>query len=349
MLHEILKLQRGVGMVLNSAISYLKDNFHCDVVSKESVWVKKLPVYLSKGYEFLEVEISDSIFILIDCSKKNNLSVEVYQKHIQNIEKTVDRENDMSYILVFDRVSNYLRAQLINARLSFVAIGKQIYIPKLGKVFNERKELRYANRNDESIAKMSPSTQALFLELLITRDFSKSMGQSAKRLDMTKMTVSRAYAELKILGLIKYDKSSKSSRYKFISTEEETWKKAQSYLINPLLRKVYLKSDILEDSVIEKLLVAGESALAQYSMLAPPQNVEYGITSKQYKLISNEFEEIPIKDSNSSILYIFKHPMPHKEKLLHPLAIALMFKEDIDERIQGEIENMMKTYSWNSK
>lgn len=41
--------------------------------------------------------------------------------------------------------------------------------------------------------------------------------------------------------------------------------------------------------------------------------------------------------------------MPHKEKWLHPLAIALMFKEEIDERIQGEIENMMKTYNWKSK
>ncbi|MDP3304634.1 MAG: hypothetical protein Q8S15_00970 [Erysipelotrichaceae bacterium] len=336
-------------MVLNSAISYIKDNFHCDVVLKESVWVKKLPIYLSKGYEFLEVEIFNSIFILIDCSRKSNLSAEIYQKHIQNIERIVDKDNDISYILVFGSISNYLRMQLIKAKLSFVSIGKQIYIPKLGKVFSERRELRYANSNDESIIKMSPSTQALFLELLITRDFSKSMEQSAKRLDMTKMTVSRAYAELKILGLVKYDKSNKSSKYKFFSTEEETWKKAQSFLINPLLRKVYFKSDILENAVIEKLLVAGESALTQYSMLAHPENVEYGITSKQYKLISNEIEEIPIKDSNSSTIYIFKHRMPHNEKLLHPLAIALMFKEEIDERIQGEIENMMITYNWKSK
>lgn len=336
-------------MVLNSAISYLQNNFHCDVVLKESVWVKKLPIYLSKGYEFLEVEIFNSIFVLIGCSKKSNISAEIYQKHIQNIERIVDKEIDVSYILVFGSISNYLRMQLINAKLSFVAIGKQIYIPKLGIVFSERRELRYENCNYKSIAKMLPSTQALFLELLITRDFNKSMEESAKILDMTKMTVSRAYAELKTLGLLKYDKSSKSSKYKLISTEEETWKKAQSFLINPLLRKVYVSSDILENATIEKFLVAGESALAQYSMLAHPENVEYGITSKQYKLISNKIEEIPIKDSNSSTIYIFKHRMPHEEKLLHPLAIALMFKEEIDERIQGEIENMMKTYNWKSE
>ncbi len=333
-------------MVLDSAIQYLEDNFHCKVDLKEKLWTNKLPIYLNKQYDYMEVEINDSIFILIDCSKSKDVSVEVYSKHIMSIEKTMNRDIKISYILVFDNISNYLRMRLISSELSFIAIGKQIYIPNLGIVFSERRESRYDIRVSKSSQKMLPSTQALFLELLITQDFKISMEEMADRLNVTKMTVSRGYFELKNLGLVECDSKAKSSKYRFILDRKEIWRRAQDYLIDPVLKKVYIQSNSLGNEIKEKMIIAGESALAEYTMLSSPKQDEYGITSRQYARISNRLEEVPVKESDCHVLYVFKHRMPYQAQKLHPLALVLMFKEETDERIQGEIEFMMKTYSW---
>lgn len=333
-------------MVLDRAIQYLKDNFHCKVDLKEKLWTNKLPIYLSKQYDYMEVEINDSIFILIDCSKSKDLNAETYNKHITSIEKTMNRDIKLSFILVFDNISNYLRMRLISFELSFIAIGKQIYIPYLGKIFSERRESRYDIRVSRSTQKMLPSTQALFLELMITQDFNISMEEMADRLNVTKMTVSRGYFELKNLGLVECDSKAKSSKYRFILDRKEIWGRAQDYLINPILKKVYIQSNSLGKEIKEKMIIAGESALAEYTMLSAPKQDEFGVTSRQYALISNRLEEVPMKESDSYVLYIFKHRMPYQAQKLHPLALVLMFKEEIDERIQGEIEFMMKTYLW---
>ena len=196
---------------------------------------------------------------------------------------------------------------------------------------------------------MTPSAQALFLELVISNDFKRSQDKLAKILGVTKMSVSRAFKELKEFNLITESLNKGNVILEYSDSLKRIWKQASKYFVDPKSKILYVKRDTINDILWSKLVVSGEDALSEYSMLGEPKYKVYGITSKEWNILIEKPEILPSKDSGVCIIELWKHTLPKLNGYVHPLALVVSMASEMDERIKGELEDILENYKWKDK
>lgn len=324
-------------------IEYLEKNFGGKATLERWNQVDDLPLFLRKTYIYNELHYYNRVFLLIDCSKKKDLGFNDLDKHINQIKRFASQEYEI--ILKFDRVTKYLRNKLISNKISFIVPGKQIFFPILGMIYSEKLVAKYKmDPSNLSINKMSPATQAVLIELVAENSGSFKQSDIAKKLWISRMSVSRAFRELQSLGILKEIEHSGKKTIVFSKNLIDTWKLASNYFINPKLKSVYVRTESIDQKLWGKLKLSGESALAEYSNMSEPKNKIYGISSSKW----NKLEQMPVieesKDVGMSIIEIWKHEMPVLDDMIHPLALLVLLKFENDERIIGELNNIEKEY-----
>jgi predicted transcriptional regulator len=331
-------------MNFNIVVQYIEHNFGDEIITRDWSKSDQLPLFLRKGYRYLEIELLGVTLLLMDCSKKHQVALEGIEKHIVQLRDHIDSK--VKVVLIFEDSSNYLRISLINKGISFIIPGKQIYIPVLGVAFSERQLVRFSDKNKKNYNKMKPTTQALFLELMVTNDFSRTMEEISGVLGVTKMSISRAFTELLRLGLISEAQQKSRNKYQFTEELSEIWNRAEKHFSNSKLREVYVKRDSISEKMWEKLVLSGESALSEYSMLGLPSNEIYGITSKNLQKANVHPTIVPMKDSDTCIVELWKHEIPKINGIVHPLGLAVLLRSDVDERIHSELSGLITHYKW---
>jgi len=328
--------------MIDYAIQYIEDSFGIQVYKNDIINTDKLPIYLSKGYYYQQVKIFNRLFLLLSNRSNDYISINTYEDHIYKLRNML--EINYSIIFVFDELNSYYRHKLIEDHIPFIIPGKMIYIFELGTIFNERHNKKYINSyNNYEYQRMSPSTQSLFMYLMTTNDFYSSMEKIANKLRISKMSVSRGYNDLINLNLIEKSIFNESSEYHFKKDKMKVWKEVQLYLINPLFKVIRLHPESVSRRK-EEFVLSGESALSHHSMLMEPKNRIYGITKKDFnKLVLND-AELMIFDDNYVIVQLFVHTLPTNNNILHPLSLALLFKDEQDPRIKIEIDALIENY-----
>ena len=326
------------------SLKYIQDQFGIEFVENNFLEISKMPLFLRKGYKYDAVSVGTVKLLLVDCSKKSNLNGDELIKNVENIQKYT--EYSSAVVLVFTSATNYLRELLIASRIAFVIPGKQIYIPMLGTVFVERMQSKYKTEKLVANTKLQPTTQALFLNLLVTNDFSRSMEVIAKELNVTKMSISRAFKKLCEMDLVGETSVKGGCSYLFKDRPYEVWEKGKSKLFNPKMKEIYVFEDSISMALKDELVISGESALAEYSMLSSPKNPVFGITSKRFKNFEGQYKEVPFKDQGTCIIEVWKHELPHQNGIVNPLGVAILLQDVIDERINNSIIEMLGNYTW---
>jgi len=327
--------------MIDSAIKYIENNFGVIIIEDDLPNKSNLPLYLSKGYEYKVIQFLEKSFILVHKLNNDNMDINSIKTHISKFKDSLDI--DYPFIFILNHVNTYLRKLLINQKISFIVPGKMMLIFELGSIFYERQRSNYVNTKEIPLDKMTPSTQALFLYLLTTNSFDRSMESIAKQLDLTKMSVSRGFNELYNLGLIEKNEYEESSTYRFKKSKKNLWIEALKYMSNPVFKTLHLHERTIE-SRRNQFIISGESALSRFSMISAPKNNVYGITKKQFKNVRLNEDELHLYIENPVVIQLFTHKLPTIDDILHPLSIALVFKDEEDPRVQIEIEYMLNKY-----
>lgn len=328
--------------MLDNAIQYIEKSFGVYVYKHEFFNTDKLPIYLSKSYNYQQVEILNKTFLLLSRRNDDFLSIDTIENHVDSIRKKT--EINYSIIFVFKEMNSYYRRTFIKEQIQFIIPGKMIYIFELGTIFNERHNKKYINNYTHyEYQRMSPSTQALFMHLMTTNDFYSSMEKIANKLKISKMSVSRGYSDLINLNLIEKSIFNESIEYSFKKDKMKIWEDAQLYLVNPLFKTIRLHPESINRR-LEKFILSGETALSYYSLLMEPKNKIYGITKKDFNKIELDDNELNIYDDNYVIVQLFLHSLPTKNNILHPLSLALLLKDEQDPRIKIELRNLIDNY-----
>lgn len=327
--------------MIDSAILYFQNTFGVELIVDELDNVNDLPLYLIKDYEYKLLRLFDKSFILVHKRNNDSLNMSIINIHSMKIHNSLNL--DYPILFVFDHLNTYLRKQLISERISFIIPGKMIFIFEIGSVFYERQQANYVNEKKDIKDKMTPSTQALFMYLITSDGFDRSMDTIAKSLNLTKMSVSRGFNELYRLGIIEKNEYEEGSRYRFEKIKKDVWLYAQKYMINPVIKTISVHKDIV-DSNYNKFLISGESALAEISMLSSSNIMVYGITNKLFKQYKINYEELPENDRNSATIQLYKHDLPLMDGILHPLSIALVLKDEHDPRVRKEMDVVLDKY-----
>ena len=323
-------------MNFEEAASYIEFNFSGKVLFENPFNTSKLLLYLSSTYNFLKMSYFDHDFLLMDCSKTVELSIPSLEKHIRKVEEVCGYEIEV--ILVFDVITKYLRNKLIENRVSFVVPGKQIFLPTVGRIFTEKRMNRYSKQKD-SIHKISPTTEALILEIICSNEFPKHRSELARKLDVSEMSISRAIKELNSNEITSYNNVEDIGDF-----TNKIIRNARQIFAGPIMKKIYVKRDSIQKDLWRELSVSGESALSEETMLIKPRAEVYGIMNRKWKVLSTDVEEVPHEDFGVCQVELWRHQLPKIRNRVHPIALYIMFMKEDDERIKKEMEILLERF-----
>lgn len=295
-----------------------------------------LPIYLSdrslyhvhgEGVNFLLVEISGNTNFMVRQLEKQ---LRAYQSHFK-----------MNAAFSFEKVSKYQRDTLIQKGIPFVVLPAQIYLPFLGILLQNR----FHDESVVQIDKLTPVAQALFLLLAYSREgerFSKS--DVAKMLGVTNTTITRASKQLKTIGAIHETIVGTNTFIKRSASGLKYIELGKPYLINPVQHTVYVKGG--EES---ELPAAGESALSNLSMLNPPL-IKTKAIWKNDAIFDRFIEVDPQLESELDYVCLeqwkYSPMLFAKDGNVDPVSLYCTLRGAADERVEGELEQMMGDIIW---
>ncbi|MGM0651054.1 MAG: MarR family transcriptional regulator [Bacteroidota bacterium] len=296
-----------------------------------------MPLYLRNMFDIYRASILTRGVVLV-CAKDLNTEIKQIEKQWQHLLTFFNSP----VIIVLEDISSTARRTLINKRINFIVPGKQLFLPELLTDLKETYKVSYKTDN-----KLLPSAQLILLYNLLHSDVQLedyALKELAHKFDYTAMAITKAANNLKYNHLCEM-KGTKEKYLYFEKDKKVLWNEAENLLVNP----VYKQAFVDELPANTHLLQSNENALAAYTNIAEQNRNYYAIPKDSfYKLQrENQLENLNA-DEGKYCLEVWKYNPAHlaKEKYVDPLSLYLSLKNNMDERIQMALEQMLKTYIW---
>ena len=328
---------------MNPLIQHLKQYIDkvLGIKIRHEAWKEShyLPFFLRAEYEFHAISLMNTdVIALFDESNKEKTPA-VIARHIQRIRE----KHDKPVVYVRESVTSYNRKRLIEHKVPFIVPHNQLYLPDLGLDLRE-----YFRQVRSEKSWLSPASRAIFLYSLLHADPQPEFttAQLAGHFGYSPMTFSRAFDQLADAQLGEITKKGKFRKLVFRKQKRELWHDALSRLRSPVIKTGWVP----ENAVPENAKESGITALARYSMLAAPENLEYAVSNKELKAYERDISRLttPYPDSGSAKLeyWMYAPRMLSKQNHVDPLSLYLSLKDSEDERIQGGLDIMMEQLPW---
>ena len=291
-------------------------------------WKKKdsLPLYISESYDFQTATIDTQRCIMLT-AKGELATIPALKKQINRIQEV----DNVPIVFVLPTVSSYRRKSLIENKIPFIT-DKQVYLPFMGTLLVEQ------NESEKEIRKFMFSTQQLILLYLYSKKQRLYMAEATEKLPFTAMTLSRAVKQLEAVGLFTITKDGVNKVIEAKYDNALLFERIKRYCSSPVRTVGYIeKSNLTED-----MMLAGESALSERTMLNPSRVATYAIYYKLFdkKQLMKELVE-PDKQIRLEI-WEYNHKQFAKENVADSLSVVLSLADNRDERIKGAIEELLE-------
>lgn len=318
---------------MNELISYIKKvtGLEIEELGYPSGSVKKLPLFLKEGYDFLCAEFYNHEVVFVEPKSAEDVTPSQLQKHISKFESAFE----CPVIWVFNEMTYYLKEQLTKFRMSFVVPGKQLFIPFMFMDLNEQQKIRTTRAES-----FSPSAQCILIYHLWMGSLEGlNFQEIADIFNYTPRTIGRCAEELKnadacsIVG-------GRSKYLKFSKTNREIWETVQDYLRNPVKKAEWL---FLTEN-IENARIAGLGALSYYSNISTGDIESFAIDAKVFKELRDRGEIHPTIYNEHDVrleIWSYDPAVLTGDDFVDPFSLYLSSVYDPDERIQIELENMI--------
>ena len=324
--------------VLHELERYLHDALGVSVKTTPWSGVGQLPPVLRERYRFAKAELLGLRALLVIDANPEEQSPATVRKHLDMLQSKQPAE----LIYVRARVTAYNRKRLIEQKVPFIVPGNQMYLPMLAIDLRE-----HFRRIREEAPTFSPSTQVVVLHAML-RDAGQVLipSEMAPLLGYSAMTMTRAFDELETAKLAEVTVRGRERCLRFIGDRREIWEKAQPFLRSPVNKRLFIR----RINGAEGATHAGLTALAHYSMLAPPAYTTYALSREEWKTLRQQHKiiEVPAQDPDASEIEVWWYsPARFAEHgMVDQLSLYLSLKADHDERTETALEEMMEKIEW---
>ena len=324
--------------VLHELERYLHDALGVSVKTTPWSGVGQLPPVLRERYRFAKAELLGLRALLVIDANPEEQSPATVRKHLDMLQSKQPAE----LIYVRAQVTAYNRKRLIEQKVPFIVPGNQMYLPMLAIDLRE-----HFRRIREEAPTFSPSTQVVVLHAML-RDAGQVLipSEMAPLLEYSAMTMTRAFDELETAKLAEVTVRGRERCLRFIGDRREIWEKAQPFLRNPVSKRLFIR----RINGAEGATHAGLTALAHYSMLAPPAYTTYALSREEWKTLRQQHKiiEVPVQDPDVSEIEVWWYsPARFAEHgMVDQLSLYLSLKADHDERTETALEEMMEKIEW---
>lgn len=298
----------------------------------------KLPYFINDAYKLHSCLLLEREFILLHPEEDLEYTPAELSKHADVVRKHLDSD----VVLLLSELTSYNRKRLIGHKAPFIVPGKQMFLPDL--MIDLREHFRNVRGSKKEY--LSPSAQVVLIYCILNNQYSLSPNDLIDVLPYARMTLNRAFDELVYLELAEKDFPGRDKLLNFSFTGKELWDKALPFLRTPVKKKVFVTGNIFNK---DKLLLAGLSALAEYSMITEEELPVYAAEKSYYQQLRRDYlEEIPVGGGAVAKVEIWSYPpeLLSNKKIVDPLSLYLSLRDNHDERIQGELEAIMEDRKW---
>lgn len=247
-------------------------------------------------------------------------------------------------LLLLEHVSAVVRRQMVERQIGFLAPGAQLYVPEALLDLRERTPPGLATANEQ----FGPGTQLLILASLLGEDLNDvNLTQLAERFQVAIMTMSRTLDELEALQIAKARHVGRQRRLQLVVRDRELWQAVEGRLQSPV-RKVRTVRGTLPSEVAP---LAGESALAHYTMLAEPRFPHRAVPAAQWKQLQKTLElrvgfEFDDDDRAELETWSYDPCALTREPVVDRLSLYLSMRNDPDERVAQAAQQLFEPFGW---
>ncbi len=297
---------------------------------------RPLPQYLNQQYALLKLTVGKRVFLGILIKDTENFRPAAFEKHLRKI--MINDTPFDGFCLIASELPGYTRRRLIERHIPFVIPGQQMYWPELGVAAQARKTARTVVKPDA----FTPAAQAVLIHALngniktpITpKDLAGQLGYAC-------MSMTRALDEIEASGLGRVAREGRERRLDFGKDQRTLWQEALPYLRNPVRKTIRIKEVHLPPDLKIK---AGETALADRSMLAPPKEPVYALGRQNWKKLAESIEQIPVEDDGTCRIQLWRYDpaLFMKNGQVDPFSLYLSLRDEEDERLEMALAEMME-------
>jgi DNA-binding MarR family transcriptional regulator len=278
-------------------------------VAADAPWAgeKRLQFFLTDAYGFEAVTL-DGVKCLFVIPTGELATIPAVKKHLGIIAE----QTDLIPVLDAPALNAKQRKALIAARIPFVVDGNQLYLPFLGAALQER----YVNP-PQKIETLSPTAQLALFRHLYQGKHEMYISGLAELFGVSAMQITRAVKQLTALELVATRKDGVQVVIAGTAIGADLFDKAKPHLLNPVRKRFYVDNDALPPN----LPLAGETALGEYTMLAPPQTAVYAYDGKVGDLQGADALVDPDAQSRVEIWRYSPTVLSAKERVADPLSL----------------------------
>lgn len=336
------KLPRAKDFVVQLQ-DYVAHILHCSLELSKWDGATRLPNFIARRYGLFTGSIlQQPCLFAIDTGGGDDTPAQI-AKHMA----TVEREFPGVVIYATNHLTANHRARFIGAGVSFAVPGNQLYVPALALDLRER--FRRAKRR--GIEHLSPVAQATFFYCILFRRELEANSQMrtpsrlAQLLGYSSMSVGRAYDELAQFGLATIVNR---GRQKFLSLEKDPrqlLEASRDVLRSPIQSERLARCPL----IVPPMKIAGETALANITGLAPPAMPVYAVHSDDWKqLLNKDMEVVSDRDQADATIEIW-HYRPDvltEHATVDPLSLYAQFWDHDDERVAQAADAALDHVPW---
>ena len=301
---------------------------------------EKLPLYLRKRYGCYRARILGRDWVLaIETANEDATPAATYATHADMITGDLGKPT----VLVLPGLQSRTRQKLIQLRVPFIVPERQTFLPLALVDLRERRNLQ----RTQATKRLTPAAQVVLLYHLERGNLD---GWPLRRIALatgySPIMLSKVRAELEATGLCHARKTGRTISLAFRFAGRELWDKALPWLATPLRTSQWARWD----KPPAKALVAGMTALCRttkiaddrvptFCMAAPA--VREAVEGRTIRIVAEPDEaDVQIE------AWSYDPRVLTDRDTADPLSVCLTLREVPDERVQEQLETLLKRISW---
>lgn len=291
--------------------------------------VEKLPYTIANSFRLYNGRVLGQNVIFAIITDGNDIPPAQMQKTLTVIEKRCG----CTVILCPMTIASYNLQRLTTQKVNFVMPRKQMFIPSLLIDLKKQKNI------DADLAEVIPATaQCLLLyHLEVNALDGKGAKELSEQLQVSYASVNRALRWLKERELVTL-KGVKTKTIRFVLAKQKLWEKALPLLISPIEKQMFT------DQQLDGAKKSGINALSEYTMINPEKRACYAIAKGDGKRLNIVTDKK--FGTNTIEVWRYNPRLLSDTGTVDKLSLYLSLKDNEEERIQIELENLIKQIQW---
>ncbi len=287
---------------------------------------KNLPAFFKGIYDFNKLLINGVPYLAINVKDKK-LGPREFKKHAQILKEKIKYPQIWClHELHFHKVQ-----RMIQNGLNFIVEGKQVHLPGLS--ISIKPEMTAIKTNTSHLNGLA--VNILIREVLKGDLSGENKLGLANIFDVTQMTAGRAIEPL-VANNLCFEKKEGVSKHIFFHNKSDLWEYLKTQIESPVKEIVHV------DKIPKGLPYSGITALSKKTMLADDRIPTFAVNKKEFKKTIST-KHIALEDFATAKIELWdRTPILLEKACVNPIDIFLINQTNRDERVQIELENLLK-------